>query len=95
MVIYVLDKKCSPEYTEGCTSIETDFFDDKCKSYIEGYLFIKGGSVHKGIKCTCDTFIPSVSFSHLMRVQDEVAELNAKYVDACAALEKVGVSDVV
>ncbi|MDO4566398.1 MAG: hypothetical protein Q4B42_03610 [Oscillospiraceae bacterium] len=37
------DFKCYTENAEGRTAIETDFFDGKCKAYIEGHRFIPEG----------------------------------------------------
>lgn len=34
------DFKCHVASAEGMTAIETDFFDGKCDTFIEGYRFI-------------------------------------------------------
>lgn len=44
MTIYIdADCKCHTECADGLTAIETDFFDGKCVTYIEGYRFIPAG----------------------------------------------------
>lgn len=35
--------KCHTSTAEGLTQIETDAFDGKCDTYVEGYRFIPGG----------------------------------------------------
>ena len=41
MIIYIdSDFKCHLTDIGGLTPIETDYFDDKCDSYIEGYRFV-------------------------------------------------------
>ena len=34
------DFKCHVNYEEGMTAFETDFFDDKCNTFIEGYRIV-------------------------------------------------------
>ena len=45
MTIYIdTDFKCHVSDPDGTmTAIETDFFDGKCDSYIEGYRFVPAG----------------------------------------------------
>lgn len=38
------DFKCHIDQAEGLTAIETDAFDSKCNTYIEGYRFVPSGS---------------------------------------------------
>ena len=41
MTIYIdSDYKCHTSPADGLTAIETDFFDGKCRQYIEGYRFV-------------------------------------------------------
>ena len=44
MIVYI-DKefKCHTENANGLTLAETDFFDGKCKEYVEGYRYIPEG----------------------------------------------------
>ena len=45
MTIYIdSDFKCHVSDPDGTmTAVETDFFDDKCPAYIEGYRFVPAG----------------------------------------------------
>lgn len=38
------DFKCHVSAGDGLTAVETDAFDGKCDSYIEGYRFVPAGS---------------------------------------------------
>ena len=41
MTIYIdNDYKCYTSPANGLTAIETDFFDGKCRQFIEGYRFV-------------------------------------------------------
>lgn len=43
MVIYIdNDYKCHITSGNGLSAVETDFFDDMCNEYIEGYRYIPG-----------------------------------------------------
>ena len=45
MKIYIdTEFKCHVSLVDDSASIETDFFDGKCPSYIEGYRYIPDGS---------------------------------------------------
>ena len=46
MTIYIdTDFKCHVSDPDGImTAVETDFFDDKCAAYIEGYRFVPAGA---------------------------------------------------
>lgn len=45
MTIYIdSDYKCYANSADGLTAIETDFFDNKCPAYIEGFRYIPSGS---------------------------------------------------
>lgn len=44
MTIYLdNDYKCHMEAAEGRTAFETDYFDGKCKAYIEGHRLVPAG----------------------------------------------------
>ena len=41
MIIYIdNDYKCHTSPADGLTAVETDFFDGKCRQFIEGYRFV-------------------------------------------------------
>lgn len=44
MKIYIdSDYKCFTDPAEGCREYEMDFFDDRCKAFVEGYRYIPAG----------------------------------------------------
>lgn len=44
MTIYIdADCKCHVENDGTMTEVQTDFFDGKCKAFIEGYRFVPDG----------------------------------------------------
>ena len=47
MIVYLdTDFKCHTSDPDGTyTALETDFFSDKCQTYIEGYRFVPTGAV--------------------------------------------------
>lgn len=45
MTIYIdTDYKCHTASGSGLTAVETNYFDGKCRAYIEGYRFVPSGS---------------------------------------------------
>ena len=45
MTIYVdSDYKCHIATADGLTAVDTDYFDGKCQTYIEGYRFVPAGA---------------------------------------------------
>lgn len=46
MIIYIdSDFKCHTSDDGTMTAVETDFFDNKCGAFIEGYRFIPAGQI--------------------------------------------------
>lgn len=46
MTIYIdSDYKCHTSPADGLTAVETDFFDGKCRQFIEGYRFVPAGEI--------------------------------------------------
>ena len=46
MKIYIDSKfKCHISPGDGLTAVETDFFDGKCRQFIEGYRFVPAGKI--------------------------------------------------
>lgn len=44
MTIYIdTDYKCHTATADGLTAVDTNYFDGKCKAYIEGYRFVPSG----------------------------------------------------
>ena len=38
--------KCYVEAADGLRAVETDYFDGKCKEYIEGFCFVPEGEIY-------------------------------------------------
>ena len=50
MTIYIdSEYKCYTEPADGFTAVETDFFNDKCKTFTEGYRFVPAGCEWKRV----------------------------------------------
>lgn len=66
--------KCHVTSGEGLTPIETDAFDDKCDTYIEGYRFIPAGQTWTradGMVFTGEMIAPWKSWAELDAAQRE------------------------
>ena len=97
MIIYIdNDYKCYTSPANGLTAIETDFFDGKCRQYIEGYRFVpfgeswarEDGQVFHG-----EMVAPWRDYELLAELQALYEEEQAKQADMAAALEVLGVSE--
>lgn len=93
MTIYIdSDYKCYVSSGEGLTAVDTDFFDGKCKQYIEGYRFVpadetwtrEDGEVFHG-----EMIAPWKPYEILAELQALYEEEQAKQADMAAALEAV------
>lgn len=93
MTIYIdNDYKCHASPGEGLTAVDTEFFNGKCRQYIEGYRFVPAGQMWKredgevfsGEMVTCwrDDRI-------LEELQALYEEEQAKQADMAAALEVI------
>lgn len=66
--------KCHTASGEGLTTIETDAFDGKCDTYIEGYRFIPAGQTWTradGVVFTGEMIAPWKSWAELDAAQRE------------------------
>lgn len=44
MIIYIDSEfKCHTENADGRRAFESDFFDGKCKTFVEGYIYVPEG----------------------------------------------------
>lgn len=44
MIVYIdSNYKCHVSQGEGMTAVDTEFFDGKCRQFIEGYRFVPAG----------------------------------------------------
>ena len=90
--------KCHTSTAEGLTQIETDAFDGKCDTYVEGYRFIPGGQTWTrtdGMMFTGEMIAPWKPWAELDAVQREyereqyqmVVAQNAEYESALSEIE--------
>ena len=97
MIIYIdRDYKCHTSQGEGMTAVETDFFDGKCRQYIEGYRFVPAGQSwtrEDGQVFTGEMVAPWRDYAILAELQAIYEEELAKQSDMAAALEILGVSE--
>lgn len=95
MGIYIdSDFKCHTEVSEGLTAVETDFFDGKCKAYIEGYRFVPAGKMwtrEDGVVFTGEMVTPWRDYSALAAAQAGYEEAAAELQDMQEALNLLGV----
>lgn len=97
MIIYIdTDFKCHTSPGKGMTAVETDFFDGKCRRYIEGYRFVPAGETW--IREDGQVFIggmvaPWRPYEILSEFQAIYEEEQAKQADMAVALEVLGVSE--
>lgn len=86
------DFKCHVASADGMTAIETDFFDGKCNTFIEGYRFIPAGenwTRGDGTVFHGEMIFPWKDYSELSNAQREYErQLLVEYE---AALQVMGV----
>ena len=74
MTIYIdNDYKCYVSAADGRRAIETDFFDGKCKVFIEGYRFIPAGEkwiMPNGVFFRGEMVAPWKDYDYLQVVQE-------------------------
>ena len=86
-IIYLdSDFKCHVIDNGTMISVETDFFDNKCDTFIEGYRFVPAGEswIRKdGVEFRGEMVAPHVDYTILAAHQQQYeimqAELNAAY----------------
>lgn len=95
MQIYIdVDYKCYTESAEDRTAVEADFFDDKCKTFIEGYRFVPAGAEwtrSDGAVFCGEMVAPWKDYSSLEAAQQEYEKAQAEIEDMKAALNDLGV----
>lgn len=77
-------------------SVETDTFDGKCRTYIEGFRFVPEGETwirSDGVQFTGIMVSPAVNFEGLAKVQAQYEEDLAQMADMQNALEILGVTE--
>lgn len=89
--------KCHISNDGTMTAMETDFFDSKCNTYIEGYRFVPGGKTwvrEDGAVFTGEMIAPWKPWDELDAAQreyereqyQELTAQNAELLDAMAAM---------
>lgn len=99
MKIYIdADFKCHTSQADGLTAIETDFFDGKCRQYIEGYRFVPAGhswTREDGQVFDGEMVAPWREYELLAEFQAIYEEEQAKATEEIAAIvEEVYNSDI-
>ena len=99
MKIYLdTDFRCHVESAAGLREVETDFFDGKCKTYIEGYRFIPSGETWtdaRGVTFHGEMITPAEDYSALAKAQAQHELDEAAHLEELAALiEDIYTEDV-
>lgn len=92
------DFKCHISVADGRTQVETDAFDGKCDTYIEGYRFVPAGfswTRSDGVVFTGEMIAPWKSWAELDAAQREyereqyqtVVAQNTEYESALTEIE--------
>lgn len=97
MKIYIdADYKCHVTNDGTLQEVETSYFDEKCKNYIEGYRYLPSGQTWTradGEIFYGEMIWPWREYTLLEEFQRQYEELIAQQADMKAALELLGVSD--
>lgn len=93
-IIYIdSDYKCHVNSGDGLTAVETNVFDGKCDTYIEGYRFVPAGSKwtrSDGVEFTGEMISPWKDWKELDDVQRVYErELLVEYSALVAELSEV------
>ena len=99
MTVYIdSDYKCHTSPGDGLTAVETDFFDSKCRQYIEGYRFVPAGEIwtrEDGQVFIGGMVAPWRDYEILIELQAVYEEEQAKATEEIAAIvEEVYNSDI-
>ena len=97
MAIYIdSDYKCHTEPAEDRTEVETEFFNGKCKAFIEGYRFVPAGhewTREDGAVFSGEMVAPWKDYTMLAAAQQGYEESLAEMQDMKNALELMGVKE--
>lgn len=102
MTIYIdTDFKCHLTNDGAMTAVETDSFDGKCQTYIEGYRFVPSGETwtrEDGETFTGEMISPWKDWCTLDTAQreyerEQLAALKAQNADMAAALAVLGITE--
>lgn len=90
------DFKCHLENDGTMTAVETNFFDGKCKTFIEGYRYVPVGETWicaDGTEFPGEMISPWRNYALLEEFQQQYEELTAQQEDMQAALAVLEVTD--
>ena len=97
MTIYLdADYKCHTTDDGTMTEVETDFFDGKCKTFIEGYRYVPAGELwtrEDGMEFPGEMISPWREYALLSEFQRQYEELLAEQADMQAALAVLEVNN--
>lgn len=99
MIIYIdRDYKGHLENDGTMREVETDFFDGKCRQFVEGYRFVPFGDTwvrEDGQTFTGEMISPWKNYDMLVSLQEQYEEMLAQQSDMRAALDAIygGVTD--
>ena len=99
MKIYIDSEfKCHVSQGEGMTAVDTEFFNGKCRQYIEGYRFVPAGESWEredGEVFYGEMFSPWRDYEILSEFQEVAQEEQAKATEEIATIvEEVYNSDM-
>ena len=70
MIVYIApDYKCHVENDGTMTAVENEFFDGKCRDFIEGYCLVPAGAEYKGNIATGTMIFPWKDYTLLQAAQ--------------------------
>lgn len=97
MNIYIdTDFRCHLENDGTMREIETDFFDGKCRTYIEGFRFVPSGDSWTrpdGKVFTGEMISAAEDYSALAKAQAQYEADMAQMADMQTALDILGVTE--
>lgn len=99
MTIYIDNNfKCHLENNGTMREVETDFFEGKCRQFVEGYRFVPAGETwvrEDGLEFTGEMIAPWKNYDMLVSLQEQYEEMLAERADMQAALDAIygGVTD--
>ena len=97
MIVYLDSDFCCHIANDGSmVAVETDFFDGKCKAFIEGYRYVPEGETWTrpdGVQFRGIMVSPAVDYEGLAKVQAQYEEDLAQMADMQTALEILGVTE--
>ena len=96
MKIYIDSNfKCYTASAEGRREFDAEFFDGKCKAFIEGYRYVPPGETWirtDGVTFPGEMISPWKDYSILATAQEAYEQAHSESADMQAALEVLGVS---